>query len=237
MRELFPIISEDAEILAINKPAGLVCHPTKGDEYSSLISRIRLYLGPAGDPHLINRLDRETSGIVLVAKSAEVAAPLRRLWENREVEKEYFGIVQGHLAKDRLTIRAPLGKDLQSAISIKDAVAENGAAAETHAMAVRRFSRLGKPFTLVRVSLLTGRKHQIRIHLQHAGYPIVGDKLYGGDENLYLAFVLGQLASEQRERLIFDNHALHAGCLRLEWRHVSRIYSCPPEPWFSAFCG
>src|SRR5437764_6888731 len=79
--DLFEIIFEDPELLVINKPAGLVCHPTKTDEYSSLISRVRLYLGRAARPHLVNRLDRETSGLTVVAKTDEAARELRRLWE------------------------------------------------------------------------------------------------------------------------------------------------------------
>src|SRR3954467_13372860 len=98
--KLFPVIHEDAELLVINKPAGLVCHPTKTDEYSSLISRVRLYLGTESNPQLINRLDRETSGIVLIGKNGTVARELRRLWESREVEKEYLAIVYGHVVPD-----------------------------------------------------------------------------------------------------------------------------------------
>ena len=83
----------------INKPAGLVCHPTKTDEYSSLISRARLYLGPGSQPQLVNRLDRETSGVTLVAKDLEAARELRRIWESRQVEKDYLAIVHGDVAK------------------------------------------------------------------------------------------------------------------------------------------
>ena len=95
MNKLFDIIYEDDELLVINKPADLVCHPTKGDEFSSLISRVRLHLGPDARPHLVNRLDRETSGVTVVAKNAVVAGELGRLWETRAVEKEYLAIVHG----------------------------------------------------------------------------------------------------------------------------------------------
>src|SRR5436309_12597415 len=94
---LFEIIHEDTELLVINKPAGLVCHPTKTDAYSSLISRVRLYLNESTKPHLINRLDRETSGVVLIAKQDPVARDLRRIWETRRVHKEYLAIVHGHV--------------------------------------------------------------------------------------------------------------------------------------------
>src|SRR2546430_10375548 len=79
--KLFEVLYEDAELLVINKPAGLVCHPTKTDEYSSLISRVRLYLGAESRPQLVNRLDRETSGVTLVAKTQEAARELRKIWE------------------------------------------------------------------------------------------------------------------------------------------------------------
>src|SRR5271166_3930938 len=96
MSKLFDIVYEDEGLLVVNKPAGLVCHPTKGDEYSSLISRLRLHLGVGALPQLVNRLDRETSGVVLVAKDDAVARELRRLWEARSVRKEYSAIVHGH---------------------------------------------------------------------------------------------------------------------------------------------
>ena len=95
MQTLFEIIYEDNGLLVINKPAGLVCHPTKTDEYSSLISRVRLHLGPGSHPQLVNRLDRETSGVILVAKDADTARALRRIWEDRQVEKDYRAIVHG----------------------------------------------------------------------------------------------------------------------------------------------
>src|SRR5579863_5054175 len=122
MERLFDIIHEDAELLVINKPAGLVCHPTKGDVLSSLISRVRLHLGEGAAAHLVNRLDRETSGVVLLAKTDEAARALRRIWEQRRVRKEYWAIVHGHVAQDSGVIDAPLGRDEESTIAIKDRV-------------------------------------------------------------------------------------------------------------------
>ena len=105
---LFEIVHEDDELLVVNKPADLVCHPTKGDEYSSLISRVRLHLGKATGAHMINRLDRETTGIVLLAKRDEAAKELRRLWEDGIVQKSYDAIVHGHVEPDSGTIDEPL---------------------------------------------------------------------------------------------------------------------------------
>jgi RluA family pseudouridine synthase len=231
---LFEVIAEEEEFLVINKAAGLVCHPTKGDEYSSLISRARLYLGAKEEPHLINRLDRETSGIVIVAKSSEMSAMLRKVWESRAVEKEYLAIVHGEL-KGAVTIEAPLGPDEESVVSIKDKVREDGASAKTQAFGLKVFEWAGKVFSLVKVALFTGRKHQIRIHLSHIGHPIVGDKMYGGDENLYLAFVKDELTEEQRADLITANQCLHAASVSFELLGVRRSYYAAPEEWFVSF--
>jgi len=292
LEKLFDIIFEDADLLVINKPAGLVCHPTKNGEMSSLIGRARLHLHNRSSrcesahslisekvqseltftatPHLVNRLDRETSGVVIIAKNSVVAGELGKIFESRAIEKEYLAIVHGHVRDDHGIIDAPLGKDEHSRVAIKDCVRPDGAAAQTEFWVERRFTRpiapkTGEPFplsahrmggegrgevgcsqlstfnfqpstfSLLRLVPRTGRKHQLRIHLAHLGHPIVGDKLYGGDEDLYLALVENRLTDAQRAKLIFENHALHARSVRFSWRGKELEFSCEPEPWFQAF--
>jgi 23S rRNA pseudouridine1911/1915/1917 synthase len=305
MEKLFDIIFEDDDLLVVNKPAGLVCHPTKNGEMSSLIGRARLHLtcslsavggeeaqlvtsksdedggeeAPSSilhppssasqpQPHLVNRLDRETSGVVIIAKNSGAAGELGKILESRAMEKEYAAIVHGHVMAEQGIIDAPLGKDEAGAVAIKDCVRPDGALSQTEFWVQRRFNRsvakcdgqqfplsahrmggegrgevgppssilnLPSPFTLLRLKPLTGRKHQIRIHLSHLGHPIVGDKLYGGDEDLYLALVQNRLTDEQRTRLIFENHALHAVAVRFIWRGQAVEFCYPPEPWFESF--
>jgi 23S rRNA pseudouridine1911/1915/1917 synthase len=251
LKDLFKVVHEDADLLVVHKPADLVCHPTKGDEFSSLISRARIYFdrqGLSATPHLVHRLDRETSGVVIFAKNAETARELGKIWETRAVRKEYLAIVHGHVAEDHGIIDGPLGKDEASRVVIKDCVRSDGAPAQTEFFVEKHFMRVGGacgmtrpaealPFSLLRVHPLTGRKHQIRIHLAHIGHPIVGDKLYGGDEDCYLALVERRLTDEQRARLILPCHALHASRIQFAWRGRDWDFSSPPEPAFANFTG
>jgi 23S rRNA pseudouridine1911/1915/1917 synthase len=164
-------------------------------------------------PKLCHRLDLETSGVLLVAKTDAVAAEMGRQMRRRETIKEYLAIVHGTVKDDEFVIDAPIGKHPASLIGNRRAVVPDGVASKTGVKVERRFERDGEEFTLVRCRLYTGRRHQIRCHLHHAGYPVVGDKVYGLDEEFFLAYYEERLDAELLRRLILPRQALHAARL------------------------
>jgi 23S rRNA pseudouridine1911/1915/1917 synthase len=235
MKEWLDIVFEDEALLVVNKPAGLVCHPTKGDESSSVVGRMRLSFGDDHDVRLLNRLDRETGGLLLLGKGAEATRELRRLFERGRVEKEYAAIVHGWPGADAMTLDGPIGMAAESVVAVRRCVRPDGRAARTDIRVTRRFEREEGRFALLSVSPQTGRTHQIRVHLAHCGHPIVGDKIYGGDGSAYLAFTRRELTDLQRLALLLPCHALHAVRLRFHWRGETREFASPPEPWFKGF--
>ena len=178
---LLRIVDEGEDYLVVDKPGDLVCHPTTGDQFSSLISRIRLYLGECS-PHFVNRLDRETSGLVLVSKSNH------KKWCQRfeSARKVYWALVHGWPAADQGVVEEPIGPLRGSLVRLKQAVVPDGKLALT---GWRVLQRLPGDISLLEVVPETGRMHQIRVHLGYLGHPVVGDKIYGSDESFFVEFL------------------------------------------------
>lgn len=237
---LLRILHESDTLLFVNKPAGLVTHPTKGDEYSSLVSRVGLYLKNTGQSdcplHLINRLDRETSGIVVFAKCDETARLLRSLWSDDKVIKTYICISHGNSDFSDYEFNGPLGNDEESPVYVKDMVRPDGKMSRTTFTTIKNFLKDGCQYSLIKAVPQSGRKHQIRIHLSHLGYPIVGDKLYGKDELCYLRFVEGKLGIDDHQQLKLFNQALHGQSLEFISNALPfKKISCDPDREFQDF--
>lgn len=227
------MLDESADWLVVDKPPFLQVHPSKPGRGFTLWDGLRGLLAyeiaNGGQVSIINRLDRETSGLTLVAKSHAAARALGLEMMARRVEKEYLALTWGWPERDEFTVDAPLlrqGTRTPTRIHLKQAVHPDGAAARTRFRVEQRCTLAttnGDHFALVRAFPETGRTHQIRVHLAHAGHPIVGDKIYGPDESCYLEFIETGWTPALAARLLLPRHALHSAALRLpalglEWK-------------------
>jgi 23S rRNA pseudouridine1911/1915/1917 synthase len=206
------IVHEDERLLVVNKPGDVVCHPSKAGPWSSLVGALREY-ARLPTVHLVFRLDRETSGIVVLAKDARMASRLQVAMQERKIGKAYVAILTGDL-RNAVTVDRPLGDDLSSPVFLKSAVVTDG----TGKSAVTHFEpqAAGVGFTLVRVVTTTGRKHQIRAHAQWLGHSLVGDKIYGPDARLYLDFIDHGWTEALAAKLLLPRQALH--CAEIDLR-------------------
>lgn len=209
--EELSVLWEDECVLAVDKPAHLVVHPSGRHLSDTLIQRVHKRYGQGfelergGAPRLCHRLDRETSGVVLVGKNPLAHADVMGQFERREVEKEYLAIVQGIPERDGGTIDMPLAPARVGKIELKMAVAADGMPSRTDWRVVERL----RGCALVACEPYTGRQHQIRVHMAALGHPLVGDKLYGADELLFERSLEGELTAEDLRLLGLDRHALH----------------------------
>jgi 23S rRNA pseudouridine1911/1915/1917 synthase len=217
----FRILGETDELLAVEKPPFLLVHPTRPGGGRTLWDHLRELLAyevaGGGQVSLINRLDRETSGIVLVAKNPEAARSCHRAMKRGEVGKEYLAIVVGWPERDRWNVEEPilrLGELQPSRIWLKRGVHPEGAEARTLFQVEQRLQHpLHGKLALIRCHPLTGRTHQIRVHLAHSGHHVVGDKIYGPSEECYLDLIEGGWSPELERVLWLPRHALHSSGL------------------------
>jgi 23S rRNA pseudouridine1911/1915/1917 synthase len=223
----------------VEKPPFLEVHPSKPNGRKTLWDGLRALLAyeiiNGGQVSIINRLDRETSGLTLVAKHRDAARSFCREMESRRIAKEYLALVWGWPAEDAFGVEAPIlrqGDRQHSRIYLKQMVHPEGARASTEFRVACRFTREtpdGSRFALVRAFPKTGRMHQIRVHLAHAGYPIVGDKIYGPDEGCYLEFIQTGWTQALASRLLLPRHALHSAALAVPSHGLAWHSPLPPD--------
>ncbi len=203
------VLYEDDHLLAINKPSDMVVHPAKGHQEGTLVNALLGHTHTLSSRHgelragIVHRLDRDTSGVILVAKTDRAHATLAGQFQARTVEKHYLAVVEREPELDADRIDAPIGPNRRDRKTFT--VRPDGKPATT----IYRMQRRFRGFAELDVQILTGRTHQIRVHMAHLGHPVVADAAYGHRGALYRSELLGQKPSEEEEPLI-ARQALHA---------------------------
>ena len=220
----FSILAETDDYIVVHKPAPLKVHPGSPDGAPTLYDELRGLLAYelmfGGQISIINRLDRETSGVTLVAKNHETARRFGMAMMAHKFHKTYHAIVHGWPDWEAQDLSAPIlrkGEVTESPIYVKQMVHDTGTPCRTVFQVLRRFEHADdRPFALVACQPVTGRMHQIRVHLSHLGHPVVGDKMYGVDETCYLNFIVTGWTDDLQCRLLLKRHALHSARLELD---------------------
>jgi 23S rRNA pseudouridine1911/1915/1917 synthase len=220
------VIFEDDDLLVVDKPGTMACHSS---DRATLADWVREH--GVATPRMINRLDRETSGLVLVAKNERAGRMLGRQMLRREIAKEYTAICFGEMERDAGVIELPIGVTKDSAVYTKRVIDPAGQPSVTEFVVERRQAG----FTVVRLRPRTGRSHQLRVHLAALGHPIVGDKIYGADERWYLEFIEKGVTEAMLENLLMPRQALHAD--RIMIRHPDRHFLAPLPADMAEFIG
>lgn len=208
----FPVVYEDEDVLVIDKPAGLVVHPGVGNWTGTLVNGLLYYLGDKATPFLVHRIDKDTSGLLLVAKNEEAQVVLAKQFFEHTIERKYNALVWGDFDEDEGTIVGNLARSPRERRMMAVCDEEHGKHAVTHWKVLERFGYV----TLVECVLETGRTHQIRAHMRHIGHPLFSDALYGGD-----AILKGTTFSRYRQFVencfgVCPRQALHARVLGFE---------------------
>lgn len=185
------VIYEDQDLLVLNKQPGITCHPTKGHKDHTIANAVMKYMldnNQSFKIRFINRLDMDTSGILMLGKNSFVQAELIKQMDNDITEKKYIALVSGIIDDDEFLIDLPIGHPLPGTVNrmVVSKDSPDGYQSKTEVKVLHRFRESKKcQATLVELRLLTGRTHQIRVHMSHLGHPLLGDELYGGPVNLF----------------------------------------------------
>ncbi|MBM3856694.1 MAG: RluA family pseudouridine synthase [Verrucomicrobia bacterium] len=241
---MLEIIHETDDLLVINKPPHLLVHPTKPGGPITLWDQLKELLAferaNGGQVSLVHRLDRETSGIILVAKNYESARTYAMALERGAFKKEYQAIVVGWVKEDRGAIDAPLlrkGEVVPTKVWLQRAVHPTGAPAITDFQVEQRWQHPQHgPLSLLSCWPRTGRTHQIRVHLAHLGHPIVGDKIYGPSEEYYLDFIEKGWTPALEKKLWLSRHALHARALEVTLHDKKESWQAPLPEDLKSLC-
>lgn len=219
------VLYEDDRLIALDKPAGMLVHPAGGRFVWSLIALARL-ARPGVHLHLVHRLDRDTSGVVVLAKDPEANRLLKEAFQQQATDKVYWAICRGTPAWDTRLVDAPIGDDSTSIVRVRMGVCADGLSARTRLFVLARW----RDRALVAAHPRTGRTHQIRLHLHHAGHSILGDRIYGQPDEVFLHTLDHGLDSWALARLGWPRHALHARILRLPHPDGSDVEIRAPLP-------
>jgi len=226
------IVREDADLLVVNKPGWLVCHPSKNGPMSSLVGVVREYTGQE-KLHLIARLDRETSGLVVFAKRPAVARKFQMAIQDRIVRKSYLAILEGALTESR-SIDAPIARRRGGPVFVKSEVREDRTAQQAATDFIPLQST--EAHTLCEVRPRTGRKHQIRVHAEHIGHRVVGDKIYGPDEALYIEFIERGWTARLEAALPMKRQALHCHRYDFDFPEGTVSFTAGAQADMRSFC-
>lgn len=239
------VVYEDVDLSVIDKPAGMMVHAGAGATeagtlVNALLHRYRTLSGTGGElrPGIVHRLDKQTSGLIIVARNDAAHTRLAEMFSRRQIRKVYLALVHGELKHDQGTIDAPIARDLQRRTRMTTRRQSGARHALSHYSVLRRIRSPFGPFTLLSVRIETGRTHQIRVHLASIGHPVVGDTLYGAPARVTEP-ALRRKSGPEPQSLSLDRNFLHAA--ELEFPHPTTgrplHLKAPLPPELEAFLG